>query len=161
MGNAGPSSHSFRPTQPTDPSSPASSRAALTPRLLTPLQPHWPPQCYSGATNTLLPQGLCTGCSLCLKCFPLRPLQSQPPLRIQISFRHHLLAFCHHSDHHLLRVILCVSHCSTLVPHNICIEMTLFTCLLIQCLFSPLGHRAPVLLPMAWHPVGASSVLVN
>ena len=36
---------------------------------LTLLQPHWPPYCSSNPPATLLPQGLCTGWSLCLMLF--------------------------------------------------------------------------------------------
>lgn len=41
-----------------------SNLTPLVSPLHAPLQSHWPPHCSS---DTLLPQGLCTGCSLCLE----------------------------------------------------------------------------------------------
>lgn len=113
--NIGPSPHSttppffFRPLTPEaslvlQPQPPPEQSSALlspySPHLLTPLQPHWLARCCSEDTNTLLPQGHCTGFSLCLRCSSLRSPQSQLLLIIYMSFRH--LALCHLPDHHIL-----------------------------------------------------------
>ena len=47
----------------------------LTPfsSVLLPL-PHWISNCFLNMPSIFLPQGLCTYCSLCLQCSPIRPL---------------------------------------------------------------------------------------
>lgn len=51
------------------PMSPVQAHIKLLCLTLTPLQPHRPPGCFLSISDTHLPQGLCTDCSLCLDHF--------------------------------------------------------------------------------------------